>query len=85
VSIMRVRRNRRRFVGAYNFSAAETLRAILGILQEKGIRLVVAQVLEDVRERGRYHLEQLFGEDAFCATLQDVVKDYQKRKAEEAK
>jgi len=62
-----------------DYSAAETLRSIFGILKEKGIRLVVAQVLDDVREESRYKLRQLFGEDAFYDTLDDVVKDYRKQ------
>ena len=62
-----------------DYSAAETLRSIFGILQGKGIRLVVAQVLDDVREESRYKLRQLFGEDAFYDTLDDVVKDYRKQ------
>jgi hypothetical protein len=32
-----------------DYSAAETLRSLFGILKEKGIRLVVAQVLDDVK------------------------------------
>ena len=63
-----------------DYSAAETLRSIFRILKEKGIRLVVAQVLDDVREESRYNLGQLFGEDAFYETLEDVVKDYRKQR-----
>jgi len=66
-----------------DYSAAETLRSIFGILKEKGIRLVVAQVLDDVREESRYKLRQLFGEDAFYDTLDDVVKDYRKQTDQE--
>jgi high affinity sulfate transporter 1 len=62
-----------------DYSAAETLRSIYGILKEKGIRLVVAQVLDDVREESRYKLRQLFGEDAFYDTLDDVINDYKKQ------
>ena len=61
-----------------DYSAAETLRSLFVVLKEKGIRLVVAQVLEDVRETSRYRLRELFGEDAFYDTLDDVVKAYQK-------
>jgi hypothetical protein len=39
--------------------------------------LVVAQVLDDVEEQSRYELRELFGEDAFYDTLEDVMKDYQ--------
>jgi len=62
-----------------DYSAAETLRSLFAILKDKGIRLVVAQVLEDVKAESRYELRQLFGEDAFYATLDDVMKDYQQQ------
>jgi SulP family sulfate permease len=61
-----------------DFTAAETLRSMFGLLRDKGVRLVVAQVLADVRERSRYELKQLFGDDAFYNTLQDVVADYRR-------
>jgi hypothetical protein len=48
-------------------------------LKDKGIRLVVAQVMEDVKEESRYNLRQLFGEDAFYDTLEDVVKAYRQQ------
>jgi SulP family sulfate permease len=59
-----------------DYSAAETLRSLRAILQEKGIRLVVAQVMEDVSAQSRYNLHQLFGDDAFFDTLDDVIKAY---------
>ena len=59
-----------------DFSAAETLRSVFVILKEKGIRLVVAQVMEDVGEKSRYQLDRLFGEDAFYETLEDAVNAY---------
>jgi len=62
-----------------DYSAAETLRSIYGILKEKGIRLVITQVLDDVKAESRYQLRQLFGEDAFYETLEDVVKAYQQQ------
>jgi SulP family sulfate permease len=64
-----------------DYSAAETLRSLFVVLKEKGIRLVVAQVLEDVRETSRYRLRELFGDDAFYDTLDDVVKAYQQQTA----
>jgi high affinity sulfate transporter 1 len=67
-----------------DYSAAETLRSLFAILKDKGIRLVVAQVLDDVREQSRYELRQLFGEDAFYDTLEDVMKDYQQQTGTEA-
>jgi SulP family sulfate permease len=62
-----------------DFSAAETLRATFAGLKEQGIRLVVAQVMDDVRDHSRYQLDQLFGKDAFFETLQDVVDAYRKK------
>jgi high affinity sulfate transporter 1 len=62
-----------------DYSAAETLRTLVGILHEQGISLVVAQVLEDVRERSRNELLQLFGEDAFYDTLGQVVEAYREQ------
>ena len=59
-----------------DYSAAETLRSLHAILQEKGIRLVIAQVMEDVKAQSRYNLLQLFGDDAFFDTLEDVMKAY---------
>jgi len=46
---------------------------------------VVAQVLDDVKETSRYELQQLFGEDAFYDTLEDVMKAYREQTAAEAK
>jgi SulP family sulfate permease len=62
-----------------DYSAAETLRSLFAISKDKGIRLVVAQVLDDVRDQSRYELRELFGEDAFYDTLEDVMKDYQQQ------
>ena len=59
-----------------DYSAAGTLRSLFATLKEKGVRLVVAQVLDDVRERARYKLRELYGEDAFYDTLDDVVEDF---------
>src|SRR5262245_33716103 len=60
-----------------DYSAAETLRVLFALLQEQGIRLVVTQVMEDIRERSRYKLLQLFGAQAFYDTLEHVVQAYQ--------
>jgi SulP family sulfate permease len=64
-----------------DYSAAETLRSIFPLLKQKGVRLVVAQVMEDVKAQSRYQLGQLFGEDAFYETLADVVNDYRRQTA----
>ncbi|HET6420972.1 MAG TPA: SulP family inorganic anion transporter [Geobacteraceae bacterium] len=65
-----------------DYSAAETLRSIFAILKEKEIRLVVAQVLEDVREQCRYYFLMLFGENALYDTLDQVIKAYQQQLSE---
>ena len=62
-----------------DFSAAETLRALHGILEKKGIRLIVAQVMDDVKAESRYELIKLFGENAFFDSLGDVMKAYQQQ------
>ena len=62
-----------------DFSAAETLRALHGILEEQGIRLVVAQVMDDVKAESRYELDQLFGKNAFFDTLGDVMMAYRQQ------
>ena len=71
-------------VNDLDYSAAETLRSIHGILTEKGIHLVVADVMDDVKAKSRYKLRELFGEDAFYDTLEDVVKAYRQQTGAEA-
>jgi MFS superfamily sulfate permease-like transporter len=62
-----------------DYTAAETIRSLHGILRDKGIRLVIAHVLEDVEAESSYNMLQLFGSDAFYATVGDVVKDYKRQ------
>ena len=62
-----------------DYSAAESLRSIFDILKDKGVRLVVAQVMDDVREESRYELRELVGEDAFYDSLDDVIQAYRKQ------
>ena len=62
-----------------DYTAAETLRSVYGILKEKGIRLVVAQVMDDIKAKSRYKLRELLGEDAPYDKLEDVVKKYQQQ------
>jgi MFS superfamily sulfate permease-like transporter len=50
-----------------DYSAAETIRSLHGVLKGKGIRLVIAHVLEDVEAESRYHMLELFGEGTFYA------------------
>jgi high affinity sulfate transporter 1 len=61
-----------------DYSAAETLRSLHASLQAKGVRLVIAHVLEDVHHASRYELSRLIGKGAFYETLADVVTDYQR-------
>jgi len=65
-----------------DFTAAETIRSLHGILKDKGIRLVIAHVLEDVKAESPYQMRQLFGDDAFYSRLEEVVKDYQRQTEE---
>jgi sulfate permease, SulP family len=61
-----------------DFSAAETLRSIAVFLKNRGIRLVLAGVSDNVRaELDRSQLTQLIGEDSYYVTLTDVLSAYQ--------
>jgi len=62
-----------------DYSAAETLRSVYAELQTKGIHLVVAEVMDDVKTNTRYRLRELFGKDAFYDRLEDVVKQYRQQ------
>jgi len=62
-----------------DYSAAETIRTVCATLKEKGIRVVVAEELEDVSARSRYQAGELLGEDAFYDHLNDVVKQYRQQ------
>ncbi len=68
-----------------DYTAAEAVRSIYKILKDKGIRLVVAQVLDDVKAESRHEIRRLFGEESFYDTLEDVVKDYRMQTGAEAK
>ena len=59
-----------------DFSAAEALRSIFVSLRDRGIRLVITQVMADVTAESRYNLGQLFGDDAFYDTLNDIIENY---------
>jgi high affinity sulfate transporter 1 len=66
-------------VGDIDYSAAETLRSVHARLKAKGIRLVVAEVMEDVKANTRYRFRELFGEEAFYDRLEDVLKQYRQQ------
>ena len=67
-----------------DFSAAETLRSLYATLQEHGIRMVVAEVQEDVREGSRSMFHELIGNDAFYDTVDDVRADYRAKVGDDA-
>jgi len=62
-----------------DYSAAETIRSIFPILNDRGVRLVLAQVMEDVKERSRYELVLLFGGHTAYDSLEQVVRAYEDR------
>jgi sulfate permease, SulP family len=62
-----------------DYSAAETLRSVHAKLKAKGIRLVVAEVMDDVKTRLHYRFWELIGEDAHYDTLEDVLKHYRQQ------
>ena len=62
-----------------DYSAAETLRSVYAKLQAKGIRLVIAEEMEDLKCNAHYRLRELFGEDAFYDHLEDVMMQYRQQ------
>ena len=62
-----------------DYSAAETLRSVHTMLKAKGIRLVVAEVMEDLKAASRYRIKDVFGEDAFYDSLDDVMRQYRQQ------
>ncbi len=59
-----------------DYSAAETLRSVHVKLKAKGIRLVVAEVMDDVKTTTPHRFRELIGEDAHFDRLEDVLKQY---------
>jgi high affinity sulfate transporter 1 len=63
-----------------DFSAAATLREGYKELQSRGVRLVLAEVSEDLRaELDVSGVTELVGEDGFFERLEDVVEAYQQQ------
>ncbi|MGW8193248.1 MAG: SulP family inorganic anion transporter [Desulforhopalus sp.] len=62
-----------------DYTAAETLRSLFSTLKEKGIHLVVAQVMSGASQKGMFHLQDLLGEAAYYNSLQEVLTDYQQQ------
>jgi MFS superfamily sulfate permease-like transporter len=61
-----------------DYSAAETLRSIHASLKARGIRLVIAEVI-DLKTRTAYHFKEVLGADAFYDHLEDVMKQYRQQ------
>jgi len=59
-----------------DFSAAETIRSLYEVLKKRGIRLVVAQILDDVKKQSRYDIISLLGRDAYYETLDELLEEY---------
>jgi sulfate permease, SulP family len=60
-----------------DFSAAATLRETYNTLKEKGVRLVLAEVDEDIRrELDLSEVTDLVGKDAYFETVSDVEDAY---------
>jgi high affinity sulfate transporter 1 len=67
-------------VNDVDFTAAETLSALHGILAGQGVRLVMCAVVDEVLEEfDRSNLTDLIGRDAFFQTPATVVDAYAKR------
>lgn len=61
-------------VADIDFSAAETLREIHGILNRRGIRLIWVNVIDPVKkELDNYGITELVGKDAFHQNIREVV------------
>jgi SulP family sulfate permease len=64
-----------------DYSAAATLRSTHGVLKDKGIRLVLVMVSDEVRtELDRFGTTDLVGKDAFYTTGDDLIAAYNQRK-----
>ncbi|MGW8313578.1 MAG: SulP family inorganic anion transporter [Desulfuromonadales bacterium] len=65
-----------------DFSSAETIRSIHGMLKEQGIRLVVALALVDENAKSCDEFRELLGPDNIYETLYKVVKAYEEREGD---
>ncbi|MBF0512401.1 MAG: SulP family inorganic anion transporter [Candidatus Omnitrophica bacterium] len=64
-------------VADVDFSAAETLREIYWVLKNKGVRLVVANVIAPLKQEfDKYEITSLFGPDSFFDNIGDVLSEY---------
>jgi MFS superfamily sulfate permease-like transporter len=66
-------------IGDVDYSGGETLRDLHAELDERGVRLVFADVADPVRAQlDRYRLTALFGADAYYDSVDDVLAAYEK-------
>ena len=65
-------------VTGMDYSAAETMKSLITLLEERQIRLVIAQVMVDMDPKDPFELQRLVGAEAFYDTLEDVVEAYRK-------
>ena len=60
-----------------DYSGAQTINELIQELHARGIRLVLAEVEQDVRdELDRYGLTALIGADAYIDTVAEVIEAY---------
>jgi MFS superfamily sulfate permease-like transporter len=59
-----------------DYSASEALRSLCDTLRDRGVRLVVAQVLDDTDETSQSGFRQLVGDAGVYPTLQDVMRAF---------
>jgi hypothetical protein len=62
-----------------DYSALETLRSVHAKLKAKGIRLVVAHEMEELKTHTHDRIRELFGADAFYDRLKHVVTQYRQK------
>lgn len=64
-------------VADVDFTAAESIRDIHGVLKARGVRLIWVNVIEAVRgEFDRYQITGLFGQDAFYDNISNVIQGF---------
>ncbi|TKB26706.1 SulP family inorganic anion transporter [Desulfopila sp. IMCC35006] len=61
-----------------DYSAGETLRSLHFQLHQKGVRLVMAEMMENVRTESAKRLGEIFEQDEYFADLQDLLAAYRR-------
>ena len=59
-----------------DYSAAETLRSVHGFLQEKGVRLVFAHLMEDLKTKIYCDLAEQVSKVAFYDSIEEILQAY---------